>query len=103
MLLAEAHRDVHLEQLPELALRDVLLALVRSLTSAVSSPSEPFLEVVADRERLTDQLVLVGVEDLAGRGPELDPRQLAVGDPRLERGSSAAIVLAGRPGPCLTA
>ena len=79
-----SHRHVHLEELAELALRHVLLLgeiahLGRQLAV------EAFLQIVVDRERLADQLVLVGVEHLARGGPELDPRELPVGQTRLER------------------
>ena len=47
---------------------DTFSALLRSLTSAVNSPSRPSCRSSLDRERLADQLVLVGVEHLARRG-----------------------------------
>ena len=64
VLLAELDRDVDLEQLPELALVDVL-GLVEVADIRGELAVEALLQVVLDREPLTDQLVLIRVEDLA--------------------------------------
>ena len=63
MLLAELDRDVDLEQLPELALVDVL-GLVEVADIGGELAVEALLQIVLDREPLTDQLVLIRVEDL---------------------------------------
>ena len=63
MLLAELDRDVDLEQLPELALVDVL-GLVEVADISGELAVEALLQIVLDREPLTDQLVLIRVEDL---------------------------------------
>ena len=63
MLLAELDRDVDLEQLSELALVDVL-GLVEVADIGGELAVEALLQIVLDREPLTDQLVLIRVEDL---------------------------------------
>ena len=79
-----SHRHVHLEELSELALRHVLrLAEIAHLGRQLAV--QALLQIVVDRERLADQLVLVGVEHLARGGPELDPCELPVGQTSLER------------------